>query len=143
MQDPIARVHGVGGVQVFGSQYAMRIWLDPAKLLSYNLMPSDIRAAIESQNSQVSAGKIGGMPSADSQQLNATVTAQSQAANTRPIPRHHRQARLRAARRCASATSLASSWAARATTPCHALEWPSRIGPGGQARARRERAHHG
>jgi multidrug efflux pump len=77
MQDPIARVHGVGGVQLFGSQYAMRIWLDPAKLLSYSLMPSDVRAAIESQNTQVSAGKIGGMPSADAQQLNATVTAQS------------------------------------------------------------------
>ena len=77
IQDPIARVHGVGGVQVFGSQYAMRIWLDPAKLLSYSLMPSDIRAAIEAQNAQVSAGKIGGMPSAASQQLNATVTAQS------------------------------------------------------------------
>ncbi|HWK48997.1 MAG TPA: efflux RND transporter permease subunit, partial [Steroidobacter sp.] len=77
MQDPIARVHGVGGVQVFGAQYAMRIWLDPAKLLSYNLMPSDVRAAIESQNAQVSAGKIGGMPSLPEQQLNATVTAQS------------------------------------------------------------------
>ncbi len=77
LQDPIARVHGVGGVQVFGSQYAMRIWLDPAKLLSYNLMPSDVRAAIESQNTQVSAGKIGGMPAVPGQQLNATVTAQS------------------------------------------------------------------
>lgn len=77
MQDPIARVHGVGGVQVFGSQYAMRIWLDPAKLLSYSLMPSDVRSAIESQNTQVSAGKIGGMPSLPGQQLNATVTAQS------------------------------------------------------------------
>ncbi|GFE82265.1 multidrug efflux RND transporter permease subunit [Steroidobacter agaridevorans] len=77
MQDPIARVHGVGGVQVFGAQYAMRIWLDPNKLLSYNLMPSDVRSAIESQNTQVSAGKIGGMPSAPEQQLNATVTAQS------------------------------------------------------------------
>lgn len=77
MQDPIARVHGVGGVQIFGSQYAMRIWLDPAKLLSYNLMPSDVRSAIEAQNYQVSAGKIGGMPSLAEQQLNATVTAQS------------------------------------------------------------------
>lgn len=77
MQDPIARVHGVGGVQVFGAQYAMRIWLDPARLLSYSLMPSDVRAALESQNAQVSAGKIGGMPSAPEQQLNATVTAQS------------------------------------------------------------------
>lgn len=77
MQDPIARVHGVGGVQVFGSQYAMRIWLDPSKLLAYNLMPSDVRAAIEAQNTQVSAGKIGDMPSLPGQQLNATVTAQS------------------------------------------------------------------
>jgi multidrug efflux pump len=76
-QDPIARVHGVGGVQVFGSQYAMRIWLDPEKLVAYNLMPSDIRAAIEAQNAQVSAGKIGGLPSPPGQQLNATVTAQS------------------------------------------------------------------
>ena len=76
-QDPIARVHGVGGMRVFGSQYAMRIWLDPAKLLSYNLMPSDVRSAIEAQNAQVSAGKIGGMPALPEQQLNATVTAQS------------------------------------------------------------------
>ena len=77
LQDPVSRVHGVGGVQVFGSQYAMHIWLDPAKLLSYNLMPSDIRTAIEAQNTQVSAGKIGGMPAAADQELNATVTAQS------------------------------------------------------------------
>lgn len=77
LQDPIARVNGVGGVQVFGAQYAMRIWLDPAKLAAYGLMPSDVIAAIESQNAQVSAGKIGGMPSSLGQQLNATVTAQS------------------------------------------------------------------
>ncbi|MFZ4286532.1 efflux RND transporter permease subunit [Variovorax sp. HJSM1_2] len=77
IQDPIARVDGVGGVQVFGSQYAMRIWLDPAKLAGYSLMPSDIQSAIEAQNAQVSAGKIGALPAASSQQLNATVTAQS------------------------------------------------------------------
>jgi multidrug efflux pump len=77
IQDPVARISGVGGVQVFGAQYAMRIWLDPTKLVAYNLMPSDIRAAIEAQNAQVSAGKIGGLPSASDQQLNATVTAQS------------------------------------------------------------------
>lgn len=77
MQDPIARVAGVGGVQVFGSRYAMRIWLDPEKLNSYQLMPSDIQSAIEAQNNQVSAGKIGGMPSTAEQQLNATVTSQS------------------------------------------------------------------
>jgi multidrug efflux pump len=77
IQDPIARVSGVGSVQVFGSQYAMRIWLDPAKLAAYSLMPSDISAAIQAQNNQVSAGKIGAIPSADTQQLSATVTAQS------------------------------------------------------------------
>jgi len=75
--DPISRVEGVGSVQVFGSQYAMRIWLNPAKLASYNLMPADIQSAIQSQNNQVSAGKIGGLPSVATQQLNATVTAQS------------------------------------------------------------------
>ncbi|WP_375140604.1 efflux RND transporter permease subunit [Ideonella azotifigens] len=77
LQDPIARVDGVGGVQVFGSQYAMRIWLDPAKLASFALMPSDVASAIEAQNTQVSAGKIGALPAAAEQQLNATVTAQS------------------------------------------------------------------
>ncbi len=77
MQDPIARVDGVGAIQVFGAGYAMRIWLDPAKLQSFDLMPSDVQAAIASQNVQVSAGKIGAQPAAPGQQLNATVTAQS------------------------------------------------------------------
>jgi multidrug efflux pump len=77
MQDPIARVDGVGAIQVFGAGYAMRIWLDPAKLQSFNLMPSDVQGAIASQNVQVSAGKIGAQPAAEGQQLNATVTAQS------------------------------------------------------------------
>ena len=77
LQDPIARVNGVGAIRVFGAGYAMRIWLDPAKLQSYKLMPSDIQGAIASQNVQVSAGKIGAMPAPPGQQLNATVTAQS------------------------------------------------------------------
>lgn len=78
MQDPIARLEGVGTVQVFGGQYAMRIWLDPNKLASYSLMPSDISSAITAQNVQVSAGSIGALPSNKDQQLNATVTAKSQ-----------------------------------------------------------------
>ncbi len=77
LSDPIARVDGVGTIQVFGSSYAMRIWLDPAKLLSYSLMPTDIEASIQAQNVQVSAGKIGAQPAPPGQQLNATVTAQS------------------------------------------------------------------
>ncbi|WP_218135269.1 efflux RND transporter permease subunit [Variovorax sp. YR216] len=77
IQEPLARLEGVGNVQVFGSQYAMRIWLDPQKLASYSLMPSDVQSAIEAQNTQVTAGKIGALPSSATQQLNATVTAQS------------------------------------------------------------------
>lgn len=77
-QDPIARVQGVGGVQVFGGQHAMRIWLDPGKLASFNLMPSDIVTALKAQNTQVSAGSLGAVPASDTQQLAATVTAQSE-----------------------------------------------------------------
>ena len=77
VQDIVSRVDGVGEVQLFGSQYAMRIWLDPAKLQSYKLTPADISASISEQNAQVSAGQLGGMPSIAGQQLNATVTAQS------------------------------------------------------------------
>ena len=76
-QDPLARVSGVGSSQVFGSQYAMRIWLDPYKLRSVQLMPSDVTAAIQAQNTEVSAGQLGAAPSAATQQLNATVTARS------------------------------------------------------------------
>jgi len=62
---------------MFGAQYAMRIWLDPAKLASFNLMASDVQSAIEAQNVQVSAGRIGGMPAAAGQQLTASVRAQT------------------------------------------------------------------
>lgn len=77
VQDIVSRVDGVGEVQLFGSQYAMRIWLDPAKLQNYKLTPADISAAVGAQNAQVSAGQLGGMPAIEGQQLNATVTAQS------------------------------------------------------------------
>ena len=77
MQDDLSRVPGVGEVNVFGSSYAMRIWLDPAKLASFELMPSDVVNAITAQNAQVAAGEVGGLPSPSGQMLNATVTAQS------------------------------------------------------------------
>src|SRR5689334_13124227 len=77
LQDPVGRLEGVGDFNVFGSQYAMRIWLDPAKLTSYSLMPSDVIAAIQAQNTQVAAGQIGGLPAPEGQRLNATVTARS------------------------------------------------------------------
>ena len=77
LRDPISRVDGVGSVQAFGASYAMRIWLDPHRLSSYQLMPSDVTAAIAAQNTQVSVGEIGARPSPAKQQLNATVTALS------------------------------------------------------------------
>ncbi len=75
--DPLSRVEGVGEITVFGAPYAMRIWLDPAKLASYQLTSSDITTAVQAQNAQISAGQLGGAPSIAGQQLNATVTAQT------------------------------------------------------------------
>ncbi|MBS1137968.1 MAG: Hydrophobe/amphiphile efflux, partial [Proteobacteria bacterium] len=77
VQDPLSRVTGVGEVQVFGSQYAMRVWLDPDKLNNYRLTPGDVQAAIRAQNAQVSAGQLGGTPAVKGQGFTASVTAQS------------------------------------------------------------------
>ncbi|WP_314154480.1 multidrug efflux RND transporter permease AcrD [Rouxiella badensis] len=78
IQDPISRVSGVGTINAYGTQYAMRIWLDPNKLNNYNLTTADVVTAIENQNSQVAVGQLGGTPAVDQQALNATVNAQSQ-----------------------------------------------------------------
>ena len=77
ISEPLSRVAGVGELQVFGGSYAMRIWLDPAKLTSFNLTPSDVAAAIRAQNAQVAVGQLGGAPAVQGQVLNATVNAQS------------------------------------------------------------------
>src|SRR3954469_6051484 len=77
MQDELSRVPGVGDVNVFGSSYAMRIWLDPHKLQSVGLMPGDIITAVQNQNTEIAAGEIGGLPQPQGQMLDATVTAQS------------------------------------------------------------------
>lgn len=77
INEPISRVSGVGQVQLFGAEYAMRIWLDAEKLTKYSLMPGDVTQAIQAQNTQVTAGQLGGLPAVDGQQLNATITAQS------------------------------------------------------------------
>ncbi|MEG3168211.1 efflux RND transporter permease subunit [Sphingomonas sp. LB3N6] len=76
-QDDLARVDGVGQTQVFGAQYAMRVWLDPTKLAAVQLMPSDVQSAIQAQNVDVSAGQVGALPAVKGQMLNATVRAKS------------------------------------------------------------------
>ena len=77
VEDPVARVDGVGSLRVFGAEYAMRVWLDPLKLASFKLMPSDISSAIRAQNTQTAAGSLGAYPVIEGQELNVTVTAQS------------------------------------------------------------------
>ena len=77
LQDPLSRVPGVGDTQVFGSQYAMRIWVDPLKLNAVQLTMADVTAAVKAQNAQVSAGQIGAEPAPKEHMLNATVSVQS------------------------------------------------------------------
>ncbi|MFZ3253483.1 MAG: efflux RND transporter permease subunit, partial [Syntrophales bacterium] len=77
IQDIISRVEGVGELQMFGSQNAMRVWLNPTKLNNYRLTTNDVIAALQTQNAQVSAGQFGGNPAVPGQQLNATITART------------------------------------------------------------------
>jgi multidrug efflux pump len=74
--DPLARVPGVGDAHLYGTKYAMRIWLDPSRLETYHLNPTDVIAAIRAQNRQVTIGELGGTPAVPGQQLNASITAQ-------------------------------------------------------------------
>ncbi|SDH72264.1 efflux RND transporter permease subunit [Roseospirillum parvum] len=77
LEEEISRIEGVGEVTVFGSPYAMRIWLDPERLAAYELAPSDVVAAVSAQNAQISAGQFGALPAPEGQAINATITAQS------------------------------------------------------------------
>src|SRR6202011_2166406 len=72
VQDPISRPPGVGDFQLFGTQYAMRVWLDPAKLNNYGLTPVDVGNALQAQNLQVPTGELGGLPSVTGQRLPRT-----------------------------------------------------------------------
>jgi multidrug efflux pump len=74
IQDPVSRIDGVGTVTLFGTQYAMRIWLDAPKLTNYGLTPVDVKNAISAQNVQVAGGALGGTPSVPGQMLQATIT---------------------------------------------------------------------
>ena len=76
IKESLSRLEGVGSVQIFGAQYAMRVWLDPHKLNSFSLTPSDVTSAITSQNTQISVGQLGAAPAVAGQQFNATITGQ-------------------------------------------------------------------
>ena len=77
VKDPISRTAGVGDVQLFGAQYAMRIWMDPNKLNNFQLTPVDVINAIKVQNNQIAAGQLGGTPPVPGQQLNSSIVAQT------------------------------------------------------------------
>ena len=99
IQDPISRTPGVGDYQLFGTQYAMRIWLDPAKLNNYGLTPVDVSNALLAQNVQIPSGELGGLPSIKGQRLNA-----SSARSATPVPTNSARCCSRStptARRCA------------------------------------------
>ncbi|MEC9313266.1 MAG: efflux RND transporter permease subunit, partial [Pseudomonadota bacterium] len=77
IQDPLSRVNGVGRIQIFGSQYAMRIWLNPERLNHYKLTTGDVVLAIRAQNAQIAAGELGGSPAVNDQQFNANIVVQT------------------------------------------------------------------
>ncbi|WP_414828186.1 efflux RND transporter permease subunit [Alteromonas sp. H39] len=77
LEEPLSRVNGVGQIQTFGPEHAMRIWLDPHAMNNFNITTLDVISAIEEQNVQLASGEIGGAPSVEGQQLNATITAQT------------------------------------------------------------------
>ncbi len=81
VQDPISRTQGVGDFTLFGTQYAMRIWLDPAKLTNYGLTPVDVDNALQAQNLQVPTGELGGLPSVRGQRLHATIVGPQRLTN--------------------------------------------------------------
>ncbi|MGD0838377.1 MAG: efflux RND transporter permease subunit [Polyangia bacterium] len=77
LQSPLARVPGVGEVQIFGTAYSMRLWFDPDKLTKYGMTSDDVAAAVSQYNVEVSAGQFGGAPSMAGQRLNASILVQS------------------------------------------------------------------
>jgi multidrug efflux pump len=77
VQDQLSRVNGVGQITLFGSQYAMRIWLNASKLATYNLTSIDVTNSIRAQNAQIAAGELGGTPALPGQEVNSSIVVQT------------------------------------------------------------------
>jgi len=75
-KEPISRIEGVGTVQVFGSEYAMRVWIDPNKMSKYSISASELASAIQAQNAQIAYGTLGGAPSVEGQTYSYTIIGQ-------------------------------------------------------------------
>ncbi len=89
IQDPISRINGVGDIDAYGSQYSMRIWLDPNKLNSYQMTATDVTDAIKAQNAQIAVGQLGGTPSVDKQGPERHHQFAIPAADAGPVPQYH------------------------------------------------------
>ncbi|WP_313349566.1 efflux RND transporter permease subunit [Paracoccus sp. (in: a-proteobacteria)] len=87
IEDPVKRTTGVGSINSFGSGYAMRIWLDPERMLQYQVTPSDVVSAVSEQNTNVTVGSLGSQPTVKGQQLNVQLSAQSQLTSVRAFER--------------------------------------------------------
>ena len=141
LQDAIGRLPGVGDMQVFGSQYAMRIWLDPSKLASYQLMPRDVIAAVQAQNTQVAAGQIGALPAAGNAAAERHGHRTFAADQRRGVPPHHRQDAARWLDRAAVGCGARRA-GQRELRQHRAAQRPSGHRHGGAAGARRGCAAH-
>ena len=115
MQDPISRTAGVGDFQVFGAQYAMRIWLDPAKLNNFQLTPVDVKTRHSPQNVQVSSGQLGGLPALAGPAAERHDHRQDPSADRRAVRQHPAEGQPGWFASAPRATSLKSAWAARTT----------------------------
>ena len=114
LQQVLARVPGVGEVEVFSSQYAMRVWLIPDRLTDYRMTVEDVVRQLRAYNVEISAGQFGGAPAVGGQRLNASIIVQNLSGPPRSSPRS-RFARTRTGRSCACATSAAPSSAPSTT----------------------------
>ncbi len=126
MKDPISRLNGVGDVQLFGAQYAMRIWMDATELTKYQLTPVDVINAIKAQNDQIAAGQLGGTPAGKSQQLNASIIAQTRLKDRKSLAKSC-CASIRTALRSISKMSRVLSLAVKTITSSRALTVNQRL----------------
>ena len=116
MLSEIRRIDGVGRAQLFATQRAMRIWIDPDKMVGLDLTADDVTAAIRSQNAQVAAGRIGALPNPIGQQISATVLVRGQLTSRRGVRLDRAARQSRRLGRAAVATWRASSSAPRTMT---------------------------
>ncbi|STP21549.1 acriflavin resistance protein B [Escherichia coli] len=120
MKDAISRTSGVGDVQLFGSQYAMRIWMNPNELNKFQLTPVDVITAIKAQNAQVAAGQLGGTPPVKGQQLNASIIAQTRLTSTEEFGKILLKV-IRMVPACYCVMWRKLSWVVRTTTSSQSL----------------------